>query len=365
MLKDNCVFIGVGQCGGNLVRQLEIKGGYSCFYINTSTEDLETIDTDYDKLYHISETKGMAKDRGLAKDSIMKDCKDELIAEKIYKRYANATVYTFAFSTGGGTGGGMTTSIIKRMKEFYPDKIINAIAVKPHNSEDMLIQYNAMECFVELKHLIADKVLNNLQIIDNNKRDYKDKSAINLEYSGLIDGIMSFNEITENGNLDEQELEKLYTTEGVSIICEFGVNDFGNDMSEAEINTIFAKYNKLSETHGVILNKDCDTEINRALIRDTFGYPLGTMATTWEYETNVVYVAGTEFNNAIILELKESYNNIKRKRDEMVKKEVENVVIDIDFSEVSQIKAQSETQTKRPDRRRKVGIKGEMSRYRK
>lgn len=367
MLKDSCVFIGVGQCGGNIVRQLELKGGYSCFYINSSTEDLETIGTDYDKQHHISETKGMAKDQKLAKEIINAEERNYIIAEKIYKRYANATIYTFVFSTSGGTGGGMSSSIMKAMKEWYPDKIVNAIVVKPHASEDMIMQYNSLECLKELKELNKENIVTNLQIVDNNKRDFKDKMRINSEVASLLDGIMAFNSITSEGNLDEQELEVIYSTKGVSFICEFGGTDFVNELDKAEQKMVYAQYLKNGTVHGLILNKDCNTEINRAIIKDAFGYPLKTMDTVWDDESNIVFVAGTEFNDEVLEELKKSYMEIKKKREEVndKAKEKSESDISIDFSELETASTTVNTKVQRPDRRRRVGVNGEMSRYRK
>lgn len=365
MLKDSCVFIGVGQCGGNIVRQLELKDGYSCYYVNSSTEDLETIGTDYDKQYHIAETKGMAKDRNMAKDVITSEHRSYLIAEKIYKRYANAKIYTFVFSTSGGTGGGMANTIMDSMKEWYPDKIINAIVVKPHASEDMVMQYNSLECLKELKQLLDIDVVTNLQIIDNNKREFKDKMKINSEIASLLDGVMSFDQITVEGNLDAEELEIIYSTKGVSIICEFGSNDFANELSNAEQKMSYAKYLKNGSIHGVILNKECNTEMNRAIIKETFGYPLKTMDTVWDEESNIVFVAGTEFNDEVLEELKKSYLEIKEKRESVNDKAKTDVEIDIDFSELAQASKVANTKVQRPDRRRRVGVNGEMSRYRK
>lgn len=366
MLRDLCVFIGVGQCGGNIVSQLEQKGGYSCYYINSSTEDLETIGTDYDKQHHIAETKGMAKDRNLAKSVITSDNRNYLIAESVFKRYANAKIYTFVFSTSGGTGGGMANSIMEAMKEWYPDKIINAIVVKPHYSEDMIMQYNSLECLKELKILLKNDVVNNLQILDNNKRDFKDKMKINSEVASLLDGVMSFNEVSTEGNLDAQELEVVYSTKGVSLICEFEGTDFANDLSKAEQKIPYAKYLKNGTVHGLILNKDCNTEVNRAVIKDTFGYPLKTMDTVWDYESNIVIVAGTEFNDEILEELKRAYLEIKKKREEINEASKKEIDLDIDFSDLEKAnKSTVNTKVQRPDRRRRVGVNGEMSRYRK
>lgn len=365
MLKDYCVFIGVGQCGGNIVRQLELKGGYSCYYINSSVEDLETIGTDYDKQYHIAETKGMAKDRKLAKEVMLSEDRSYLIAEKIFKRYANAKIYTFVYSTSGGTGGGMSNSIIKAMKEWYPDKTLNTLVVKPHSSEDMIMQYNSLECLKELKMLLKDGTVTNIQIIDNNKREFKDKMKINSEISSLVDGIMSFSEITVEGNLDEQELENIYSTKGVSFICEFEGSDFANELSKAEQGMTFAKYLKNSTVHGIILNKECNTELNRAIIKDTFGYPLKTMDTVWDYESNIVFIAGTSFNDEILEDLKESYVEIKNKREEVNDTIKEDVDVSIDFSDFESTSSVSNTKIQRPTRNRRVGVNGEMSRFRR
>ena len=97
MLLDYCTFIGVGQAGGNVVRELDLND-IKTFFVNTSLEDLESLNHENsERLFHISGTKGMAKSRDLAKQIIETDSNHDIIAETIYKKYANYKIYLFVF----------------------------------------------------------------------------------------------------------------------------------------------------------------------------------------------------------------------------------------------------------------------------
>ena len=84
-MKDRIGFVAVGQAGGNIGRLFEDKG-YSVLYLNTSDEDLETIDGVHK--YHISGGEGCNKDRDKAKQLVVDDFDN--IAERIEK---NVTEY--------------------------------------------------------------------------------------------------------------------------------------------------------------------------------------------------------------------------------------------------------------------------------
>ena len=60
-MKNKIAFVAVGQAGGNIGHLFEEKG-YSVLYINTSQEDLNTLETAKYK-YHIPNGEGCNKDR--------------------------------------------------------------------------------------------------------------------------------------------------------------------------------------------------------------------------------------------------------------------------------------------------------------
>lgn len=367
MLKERVVFCGIGQGGGNITRELELKG-CQCYYVNTSLDDLDTIDTSYDNKYHISKTKGMAKDIEFATEVITSDENDDKIVEAVYKQYANASIYFFVYTTAGGTGGGMGNKIAKRMKERFPDKIVNTINVKPHREEDMMLQYNSIQCFDEIEKLLEEDYITSIQVIDNNKRDFNKKSSINKEYADIMDEILSYTSITTEGNLDEEEIERLFMVKGVTVINKLSNKDFLDELNEADEKSIFAEHLKNPEVHGLILNVEQDTTINRNLIREVYGVAKLTHDTTWEENSNIIISTGTSFNKGIITELKKNYSELKAKKEQIEKDILENKEdIDVDFSDLKSLSSKSKiNEAQRPTSRgrRNVGVRNE-TRYRR
>ena len=66
-MKNNIGIVGIGQAGGNIGYLLEQKG-FDVIYINSSKGDLDTINTDNSKKYHIQNGLGCAKDSLSAKN---------------------------------------------------------------------------------------------------------------------------------------------------------------------------------------------------------------------------------------------------------------------------------------------------------
>lgn len=363
MLKENVVFCGIGQGGGNITRELELND-CQCFYVNTSLEDLDTIDTGYDKKYHINGTKGMAKDRALANEVITSEYNDDKVVEAVYKKYANASIYFFIYTLSGGTGGGMGNQIAKKMKERFPDKTVNIITVLPNDEEDIIMQLNAIQCLKGIKDILIDGdkgYITNLQILDNNKKDFDKRTSINKEYASMLDKILSFQSITPEGNLDEEELERLFSIPGVSTICELDNKDFLDELTKVEDTTIFASTLKNVKAHGLILNGDQNNTTSRNLIREEFGVPVATYDTVWDEDLNIIISLGMSFDDSIINKLNANYTRLMNKRKEIeenIKKQQETVNnIDLDFSAIVGLGG-SKSKESKPERTGRTGFAG-------
>ena len=77
-MKNKIAFVAVGQAGGNIGQLFEQKG-FSVLYINTSQEDLDTLEKAKFK-YHIPNGEGCNKDRRKAKQLVIDDY-DQIAAE--------------------------------------------------------------------------------------------------------------------------------------------------------------------------------------------------------------------------------------------------------------------------------------------
>ena len=100
-MKNKIAFVAVGQAGGNIGQLFEQKG-FSVLYINTSQEDLDTLEKAKFK-YHIPNGEGCNKDRRKAKQLVIDDY-DQIAAELEAK--IKAELIFVIFASGGGTGSG-------------------------------------------------------------------------------------------------------------------------------------------------------------------------------------------------------------------------------------------------------------------
>ena len=70
-MKGKITFVAVGQAAGNIGRLLE-REGYTVLCVNTSQEDLDTLE-DVKFKYHIPKGEGCNKDRHKAKQLVIDD----------------------------------------------------------------------------------------------------------------------------------------------------------------------------------------------------------------------------------------------------------------------------------------------------
>lgn len=350
LLSEKIAFIAIGQAGGNIVKDLENVtkelfgvNDINSFYINSSLDDLDACEAPLDKRYHISGSKGMAKDQDYAFEIITSNENDGKIADAIYNKYANPKIYFLVGSSSGATCGGTINQIGKKLKEFYDDKIINAIIVKPHKDEDMKMQYNSKKCLTNIKQNIEDGIFTNVQELDNNKFEFGKKLELNKRYVRLLSKIIHLDVISKEGNLDEEELERLFTRVGLLSFHEIQNSDFKTNISNYDNNSMFFKTKKTPQTHGLILNSNNNNSESLKLIRENFGIPLETHSIYWDEETNIVISSGMEFDDNIFIELDNSYNELKNMRDEINSKNntiEETKSINVDYSDMTEQRKQ-------------------------
>lgn len=376
MLLDYCTFIGVGQAGGNVVRELDLND-IKTYFINTSIEDLESLGhEDNKRQFHISDTKGMGKNRKLAKEIIKTDANHDIIAETIYKKYANSKIFFFVYSTAGGTGGGMTNDIMEAMKEMYPDKIINAVPILNHDDEDMIMQKNSIECIKELKALYDKNIVSNIYFPDNSKKDLNKREQINKIFANQMTTLMTFENTTKKGNLDAQELEDIFSTKGIVTIHELSNKDLGEEIANIDKSSIYNRVFKSPKIQGLILGNNLKDIPIKEMIRDSFGVAPIVHDTVWEEEETIVISGGVDFSEdilkLILKPLYDNYKSLKEKRERIeseIKKEIEEIDFDINSMDFDILDNGIEKPTvdKSPargrKRGRKVGFKAEMERY--
>lgn len=206
-MKNKIAFVAVGQAGGNIGRLFENKG-YSVLYINTSQEDLDTLETAKYK-YHIPGGEGCNKDRHKAKQLVVDDF--DRIAAEIDSKIKQKMIFVI-FASGGGTGSGAGPMLIDLLTD--EDKTVGAITIIPGGNESVKSHINAYECFSELVEIDATAAC---FILDNSKGE---KMKLNPVF---VDDFCSFLEIpetytSEEGNIDKAEIEETLKAHGMAVV---------------------------------------------------------------------------------------------------------------------------------------------------
>lgn len=340
MLKNDILFVGVGQCGGNITQELE-KLNFNSYYINSSLEDLDTIVTDISNKYHIPKTKGMAKDREYALEVLGSNDNLPNITNKIYENFSNCKIVYFVLSLGGGTGGTMGGILAHDYAEAFPEKIVNVIAVLPSSNEDMLIQANAVKSLNQIIQSYKDGYITNVQILDNDKKDNKEQILkMNSEFAHLMNSLISFDNISKIGNLDSEEMERILTCRGFMSAIQFKEESFDVGLTNANERSIYADWLKSSSIQGYVLNQYQDNDTNKQLINEVFGIPKTTYYSTWDNENNIIFSLSDNFNDNIITKLKRTFSELANKRAKIEQEAQdqinnnENNALDVDFSVV-------------------------------
>lgn len=208
-MKERIVVVGFGQCGGNITQEFD-RLGFNTFYINTSYDDLKTIESD--NKFHIPGAYGSSKNRLKGLEYVKKNCNK--ITDAIVSTYPTADIFLFNFSLAGGTGSIFGPVMLDIMSQDHPDKIFGAACVIPEFRESIKAKLNAVKCY---KDLISIEGLKNLFILDNN---HKDKFEINKEFAELYDTLVNITKADSRGIVDPSEVETLLNTRGNTFLSK-------------------------------------------------------------------------------------------------------------------------------------------------
>ena len=207
-MKSKVGLIAVGQAGGNIGIKLQEKG-YNVFFINTSEEDLETLETAKFK-HHIKGGEGCNKDRNKAKELVIENF-EEIFAD-IDSKIKEEFIYVI-FSAGGGTGSGASPMLIDLLIQ-NAEKKVGAITIIPSEKEPLKTHINAYECFKELADIEG---IGSTIVLDNNACE--NKLSINKDFIEAFDMMMNMpNHRDIRGNIDKAELKEIIETRGMLTI---------------------------------------------------------------------------------------------------------------------------------------------------
>lgn len=233
--------IGCGACGNGICAEIQKdvfalegnKSNVSFIGINTSTEDLATVDLDHK--IHLNNSKGAACNRENGVQDLAESI--ETILPELQSYIIEDSIVFIATSLGGGTGSAITPHLASILLGF--GFRVGIIAVLPSDNESLKIKDNSRQTFNEIEGLKPQ--LGSIFILDNNSAD---KQQINHTFASLFTSVMCINNKSQDGNMDLAEIEACLTTPSFSIITKVSRKN-GNTAKIVEIlndnNNIFAK----------------------------------------------------------------------------------------------------------------------------
>lgn len=233
--------IGCGACGNGICAEIQKdvfalegnKSNVSFIGINTSTEDLATVDLDHK--IHLNNSKGAACNRENGVQDLAESI--ETILPELQSYIIEDSIVFIATSLGGGTGSAITPHLASILLGF--GFRVGIIAVLPSDNESLKIKDNSRQTFNEIEELKPQ--LGSIYILDNNSAD---KQQINRTFASLFTSVMCINNKSQDGNMDLAEIEACLTTPSFSIITKVSRKN-GNTAKIVEIlndnNNIFAK----------------------------------------------------------------------------------------------------------------------------
>lgn len=305
MLKERLLFVGVGQAGGNIANELEKKGYYAA-YINTSREDLSTLETDARNTFHIPTTSGCSKNKSKARLYVKKYYQGML--NHITNNFPNQDIVFFVFSSSGGTGAGIAPALLDVLSSDPENEFKNygAIMVLPSEEESIKCLINGLNTYAEITEI---ENLKSVFLIDNSKGD---KLELNAKFARLFDKLVCSGNPNPRGNIDSDELETLLTAKGVSTILP--VHESGKGELSLQDN-VFVDYTYGCGCVGIsCVDENIEDEI-KALVEEELGYP-DDFFIGYTDKTNLVVVTEMNYPDSMV----ETFENIiKSKRESKVK----------------------------------------------
>lgn len=214
--------IGLGGAGGNIADEAS-KIGFPVGAINFSQRDLDSLENVKHK-FRIAGSEGVGHNREEA-ISLLSD-KYNVVVDFIKEHFSHPSIeiIAFTFSTGGGSGSGISPILLQIMIDAMPEKTFIAIPILPDESEATVSQVNTLRTMEHLSELdVATFPVDNQKIKSNNPNIGKAKmfQSVNESVIRLFSNLIDYtNKFSKNGNFDKRDLLTVLGTRGISIIAE-------------------------------------------------------------------------------------------------------------------------------------------------
>lgn len=327
-------FIGMGQVGGLFADNAK-EVGYPCLAINTANVDLSVLTTlDKQEKIHCIGFGGAGKNRNIGKEAFLTH--EELLKEKIMRRFDDCHVLFPVFAAGGGTGSGMAPLLIQSLTEWFEDKVISPIIFLPEKTESPRAKMNALECFSDVS--MIDEIgamffIDNQKVMElNRSATLKAKHA--LARKDLLMHLHYLNQMTEKpsfvSNLDEMDLLTTLSERGAAILSGISLEErdvqHPSKISERLLKAIEFSIFAKTDTEGVAkaallmeVDPQMTADLKGEVIFQEIGMPLEVFTGIYETTENAkIYtcLTGLPFPSALMSEMEDEI----RKKEEKLQK---------------------------------------------
>lgn len=303
-MKNEMLVIGLGQAGGNMAEEL-YKRGFNVIAINSSTDDLDSLDIEKEFKFHIKNADGTAKNRTLSKQLVKSVAKQ--IIDLINQKYTSMKYIHIMSSLGGGTGGGSVAGIANMMQSVFTDKHISVSAILPSSHENIRLKNNSLEAFAELA-AIQDKI-GPFFILSN---ENVEKFRVNKMHAEVLDDLVNLRSSNKKGSLDAKELEEIMTSKAILLPCKIEETNEGN---KPVLIDCYAKVEGSARLTALSLSKNYrQEEISKF---ETYkGMSISSVAAR-EDDKNYAFYCSLDFNDSAI----KNINNRLKEEIELMKKQ--------------------------------------------
>lgn len=217
-------YIGIGNAGSQIGVALS-RDGIETILVNTSTKDLDSsIISDDIKCYLLGDENETARGAGHSRDNakrIYKNMTDKLIKDNIFIDFINSNDITVVgCSTAGGTGSGISPTLIYQLKQLFPNKVFILLGVLPRLTESPNAHFNTSTFVDEVNTLSKNGCELTYMMYDLEKYKefasddaYKKLAADIVKAFTIMRGDMSY--ITTHGMIDERDMLTILSTPGL------------------------------------------------------------------------------------------------------------------------------------------------------
>lgn len=218
-------FIGVGQCGGNIVNEFS-KLGYTSIAINTAQSDLNkllNIPKENRLLINLG-IQGAGKNPEIGENAFIQH--NEEVLQLINQVFADMDIIYVCAGLGGGTGSGISPILTAVLIEMEYN--VGMMVTLPTKNESPKVQLVALEAFQKITEIEGIK---SIFVIDNEK-SVNTSIGVKMQYNitnvNIAKSLDDINEITTKTSdiaFDARDFITLLEHSGISMLSTIEIED--------------------------------------------------------------------------------------------------------------------------------------------